>query len=173
MIKGAQINNIKWLFSIMSILTAAFYMVLTSGCSKTEKTTQQIDFEYDSVLASNLGADEYGMKKYILAFLERGPNRPSDSSEAIKLQKEHLENISRMAAEGSLVLAGPFLDQDNIRGIYIFNVESIEEAEMLVKNDPAIRYGSLKMTLRPWYGSAALMQVNQIHEVITKTDIID
>jgi hypothetical protein len=58
------------------------------------------------------------------------------------------------------------MDDSDIRGIYIFDVTSIEEAQKLTATDPAIKAGSLIMELRPWYGSAALMKVNEIHETI-------
>ena len=123
----------------------------------------EIKMEKDSALARELGADEYGMKKYVMAFLKKGPNRDRSPEEAAKLQKAHLDNIGRLAKEGKLTLAGPFLDDDDIRGIYIFNVTSIEEAKTLTETDPAIHAGSLVMELRPWYGSAGLMKVNEIH----------
>ena len=123
---------------------------------------------YDSILAAQLGADEYGMKSYVMAFLKAGPTRSQDSLEAARLQKAHLDNISRMAKEGTLVLAGPFMDDGDIRGIYIFDVQSIEEAEKLTATDPAIQAGRLVMELHPWYGSAALMQVTEVHEKLAK-----
>ena len=67
------------------------------------------------------------------------------------------------------MLAGPFLDTGDLRGIYIFDVKTIEEAEALTKTDPAIQAGSLIMELKPWYGSAALMELNQRHKRVTKT----
>ena len=56
----------------------------------------------------------------------------------------------------------------NLRGIYIFNVESVEEAKKLTETDPAIKAGSLVMELHPWYGSAALGLVNKYHDKISK-----
>ncbi len=123
---------------------------------------------YDARLAEKLGADDYGMHQYVMAFLKAGPNRSQDSLEAARLQKAHLDNISRMAKEGTLVLAGPFMDDGDIRGIYIFDVQSIEEAEKLTATDPAIQAGRLVMELHPWYGSAALMQVTEVHEKLAK-----
>ena len=76
-----------------------------------------------------------------------------------------------MAEAGQLVLAGPFMDTGEIRGIYIFNVRTIEEAELLTATDPAIESGRLLMELHPWYGSAALMQINTLHKKISKKDI--
>ena len=63
------------------------------------------------------------------------------------------------------------MDNDDLRGIYIFNVETIEEAEKLTKSDPAIQAGSLTMELKEWYGSAALMLVNDLHKKIAKVEI--
>lgn len=123
---------------------------------------------YDATLAKRLNADERGMKKYVMAFLKKGPKRDQDSLTAIKLQEGHMANIQRMADDGKLILAGPFLDDGDVRGIYIFNVESVEEAEALTKSDPAIQAGRLSMELHPWYGSAALQEVNGIHKRISK-----
>jgi hypothetical protein len=74
-----------------------------------------------------------------------------------------MANIRRMAAAGQLVLAGPFMDDGELRGIYLFAVATIEEARALTATDPAIQAGTLVMELRPWYGSAALMQTNAVH----------
>lgn len=68
-------------------------------------------------------------------------------------------------------MAGPFMDDGDIRGIYIFNVKTIEEAQALTETDPAIKAGRLIMELHPWYGSAALMQINQLHKKIAKEQI--
>ena len=105
---------------------------------------------HDSVLAKKFGADKYGMKKYVMAFLKRGPNRDFDSIQTMNLQLAHLENIVKMAEDGKLVLTGPFIDSGEIRGIYIFNVESIEQARFLTETDPVVQAGSLIMELKEW-----------------------
>jgi uncharacterized protein len=123
---------------------------------------------FDAALASKLQADNMGMRKYVMAFLKRGPNRPTDATEGRRLQEGHMANINRMAKEGKLVVAGPFLDSGDLRGIYIFNVATVAEAEALTNTDPAIKAGTLVMELHPWYGSAALQEVTAIHERIAK-----
>jgi uncharacterized protein YciI len=161
-----------------------FAAILLSSCSEknseADKKAVEISTDslvakntYDADLATSLGADEYGMKQYVLAFLKRGPNRNQDSVTAENLQKAHLQNITRLANEGKLVLAGPFLDDTDIRGIYIFNVTSLEEARKLTESDPAIKAGRLVMELHPWYGSAALMQVNKIHGMLEKKSVAE
>lgn len=128
-------------------------------------------WEYDSLYAAELGADEYGMKLYTMALLKEGPNRDRDSAEAAELQRAHMDNINRMAEEGKLVLAGPFgKNEGNIRGVYIFDA-TLEEAEELTSSDPAVQAGSLIMELIPWYGSAAVMEINKIHKKAAKTPI--
>lgn len=128
--------------------------------------------EFDSLRAAKLGADPYGMRKYIMAFLKVGPKRASiDSAQAVELQRAHMANIGKMAKEGKLALAGPFYGNGDLRGIYVFAVDNLEEAEKLTATDPAIIAGSLEMELIPWYGSAALMEVNEIHKMISKIKI--
>jgi uncharacterized protein YciI len=129
--------------------------------------------EFDSALAAATGADEYGMKPYVIAYLKRGPNRDQDSATAADLQKKHLENIVRMADAGQLAVAGPFMDDTDVRGIYIFNVATVEEAKALTETDPAIQAGRLEMELHPWYGSAALMLINNLHKRIEKKSVAD
>lgn len=126
------------------------------------------DVTYDSLLARQYQADDYGMRKYVMAMLYKGDNRDRSPEEAQKLQAAHMANISRMADDGLLVLAGPMLDDGDLRGIYVFAVETVEEAKSLTNSDPAIRAGSLRMELHPWYGSAAVVAINDLHNQVAK-----
>lgn len=150
-------------------------ILITSGCSETPDQSMESSMSpdspentFDEELAGELGADQYGMRQYVIAFLKAGPNRDQDSTRAAELQRAHLENITRMAEEGDLVLAGPFLDNGEIRGIYVFDVKTVEEARKLTETDPAVQAGRLEMELHPWYGSAALLKVNEIHGQISR-----
>lgn len=127
---------------------------------------------YDPELAKQLGADEYGMKKYVIAFLYRGDRIAEYSAEErAEFQKGHLANITRLANEGKLVLAGPFFGNEELRGLFFFNVESIEEAEKLTATDPSIQAGILRMDMKEWYGSAALPLLLELHAKIAKEAI--
>jgi len=130
--------------------------------------SQEKNPNFNPELAKEMGADDYGMRKYVMAFLKKGPNRTKDSIKAAELQKAHMANIGRLAEEGKLAIAGPFLDDGELRGIYIFNVETVEKARALTATDPAIKAGSLVMELHPWYGSAALGLVNKNHDKMSK-----
>ena len=125
---------------------------------------------YDADLAKKLGADERGMKMYVLCILKTGPK------DAVIKGKErddafagHFANIGRLAAEGKLAVAGPFeKNARSYRGLYIFNVPTIEEAEKLVVLDPAVKAGIFIPELTLWYGSASLMATPEIHKRIEK-----
>lgn len=126
---------------------------------------------YDPALAKELGADAYGMRPYVMAFLKKGPNRPSDPEKAALLQRSHLDNIHRLASQGKLLLAGPFSDGGELRGIYLFMVSDLDEARRLTESDPAVQAGSLILELHPWYGPAGLMQLPQIQARVTEKQI--
>ena len=146
-----------------------FISILLSSCIEDKIDTNI--FCVNTSSAEEYGADEYGMKKYVIAFLKEGPNRDIPKEKASELQIAHLKNIERLAEEKKLVVAGPFLDDGDLKGIYIFNVSSIEEAKHLTNTDPAIQSGSLVMELKEWYSSAALIPVNDIHNILSSKNI--
>ena len=145
-----------------NVIFTLLFLIIGLGYAKAQNV-------YDEDLAQKLGADDYGMKKYIMAFLLRGDRVSEYSTEQRqKIQAGHMANISRMAEEGFLILAGPFFGNEDLRGIYIFDVASLEAAEELTNTDPAIQAGVLKMDLKEWYGSAALMMLPEIYPKVTK-----
>ena len=111
-------------------------------------SVNQLTAKEDSTYTFDM--NKYEMKTYYMVFLKSGPNRSQDSTEAMKIQIAHLNNIQKMANEGKLAIAGPFLDNTELRGIFILNVESIEEAEKLVSEDPAVKAGRLTYEIHPW-----------------------
>jgi uncharacterized protein len=67
-----------------------------------------------------------------------------------------MDNIKKLAAEGKLVIAGPFGDDGDLRGIFIMDVATKEEAERLCAEDPAVKSGRLIVEIKPWYGPKGL-----------------
>ena len=90
------------------------------------------------------------MKTYYMALLKRGPYQPTDTAEVNGIQRAHMAHIRQMAADGKLVMAGPCLDNGDLRGIFIFDVATLEEAKKLTEADPAVKAGKLIMELHPW-----------------------
>src|SRR5690242_6732405 len=128
---------------------------------------------FDSSLAKKLGADDYGMKQYVMVILKTSPVKITDSTQRVQIMQGHLANIFRLAGEGKLVIAGPFLDRSNLSGIFILDVRSVDEAKVLVATDPAVKAGVFEAEYHPWYGSAALMKVNELHKQVQKKSFVD
>lgn len=154
--------------SILYLVSISIFWACAPGDRNVHSSTDQTESSYDSLLAAETGADAYGMRSYVIAYLLKGPNREQDSLEATQIQRAHRDNIKRMAKLGKLVLAGPYLDDHGIQGFYVFAVETVEEAEELTRTDPAVKAGRLLMEMHPWYGSAALMKVGDLHARLTK-----
>lgn len=118
---------------------------------------QVVDTTYDKKLADSLGADDYGMKMYVLVLLKTGRNKVEDKTVRDSLFAGHLRNIGRLADVGKLVVAGPLKKNDKeYRGIFILNVASEDAARTLLDSDPAVKAKLLEAELYEWYGSAAL-----------------
>lgn len=123
---------------------------------------------YDEALATSLGADEHGMRKYVLVVLKTGPNRVPDGPERKEMFAGHFANMKRLSEEGKLALAGPLDGVDGWRGLFIFAVAEIEEAKALAATDPVIIKGEMVAEYHNYYGSAALMLVNDAHAKVAK-----
>lgn len=121
--------------------------------------------KFNRALADSLGADQYGMKMYVLVILRTGAATP-DKDAMSKAFAGHMNNIEKLAAAGKLVVAGPIGKNDkNYRGIFILNA-TMEEAPALLDTDPAISGKYLEPELIPWYGSAALAKYLPFHDQV-------
>lgn len=146
----------KTLFSLMFFTAASF------GARAQTPT-------YNKALADSLGADQYGMKMYVLVMLKTGPVTEADKAVRDSLFTGHMANINRLVSEGKLIIAGPIGKNDkNYRGIFILDVPTVAEAEKLVHTDPAVAGKLLEAELYPWYGSAALPAYLPVHKTIEK-----
>lgn len=149
------------------------YLAIVTTCllATTVLLAQKDAPAYDAALAQKAGADDYGMRNFVFCILKTGPNdaKITDKKERDKIFAGHMANIGRLADEGKLSLAGPFGKNDrSYRGLFIFNVETVEEAQKLVETDPVIKSGMMVAELTPWYGSAATTLINENHKKIAK-----
>jgi uncharacterized protein YciI len=132
-------------------------------------TFSQDNPTYNKSLADSLGADEYGMKNYVLVILKTGSNKTEDKKLIDSLFNGHMANIGRLADAGKLIVAGPLKKNDKTyRGIFILDVKK-EEAASILETDPAIKAKLLEPEIYEWYGSAALPIYLPYHEKVQKT----
>jgi len=147
----------------MQKLLTALALCLPVGLALAQAPTAPAPPAFDAGLAQSVGADEYGMRSYVLVVLKTGPNPMAAGKERDEMFKGHFANIKRLASEGKLVLAGPFDGVNGWRGLFIFAVSDIEEARKLTSTDPVISSGEMVAEFHKYYGSAALMLVNEAH----------
>ncbi len=97
------------------------------------------------------------MSNYHFGLLRKGPAWTAERTPATdSLQAGHMANIRRMAAEGVLLAAGPFLDGSELRGVFIFRADTVSHLRVLANRDPAIRAGRLVLDLFPWFAPAGI-----------------
>lgn len=124
---------------------------------------------FDQKLADSLGADKNGMKLYQFVMLTTGPNKSISKDSVTLLFNGHMENMGHLVKAGKLIVAGPFgKNENNMRGLFILNTATKEEAEKLLETDPAIKNGLLHAEITPWYGSAAMPMYLPYSEKIRK-----
>lgn len=142
-------------------------LLLSTSVMATE-SVEVANSRYDAQLAQSLGADELGMRSYVLVILKTGPTKVPTGSERDEMFKGHFANMKRLSAEGKLALAGPLDGVDGWRGLFVFAVADIEQAKELVATDPVIIQGEMIAEYHKYFGSAALMQVRDTHDKIAK-----
>ena len=87
---------------------------------------------------------------YYLGLLYKGPVRTQSADESAKIQSAHLQHLESLYKQGILLIAGPMGDDGDLRGIVVLKVKSLEDAQALVNNDPAVKAGRLRVELHPW-----------------------
>ncbi|MBU0985573.1 MAG: hypothetical protein KKA42_17005 [candidate division Zixibacteria bacterium] len=138
----------------LTVLAIVLIAGLT-GCSDQPADQNGISDEEQNTMTSE------NQVLYYLGLIRRGATWTPEANDAVmKIQEEHLANIERLAGEGLMVLAGPFYAEtgdNDLRGIFLYDVETFEEARELADTDPAVKTGRLKVDIYPWIGAGEVL----------------
>ncbi len=97
-------------------------------------------------------AEPSRMTVVYLVLLKKGPTWTPDVTPASQtVQEAHMANIHAMHQARKLVVAGPVEDQADLRGIFVFQAASLEQAKAWAETDPAVKAGRLTAAVYPWW----------------------
>ena len=72
-----------------------------------------------------------------------------DAATIAKARPAHREYLARLRDQGKLVISGPFAE--DVGGLLVYEAETAEQAEAMVREDPFARHGVfLSWEIRPW-----------------------
>ena len=96
-------------------------------------------------------AAEEKMTTVYLVLLKKGPAwTPEATAATQEIQKGHMANIQKMWDAKKLIVAGPIEDTE-LRGIFVIQAASVDEAKSLAAEDPAVKAGRLTASVYPWW----------------------
>lgn len=153
---------------MLTMLTMSSFSLLLAMAPAVAETRVAQAPVYDAALAKSLGADEHGLRSYVLVILETGPKKATDKAERARIFEGHFANMKRLAADGKLAVAGPLDGKEERRGIFILATPDVDEAKTWVATDPVIQSGEMVAEYHKFFASAALMIVNEFHGRIEK-----
>ena len=112
-------------------------------------------FSQDSVILKS----EHEMTTFVMGFLVKGPSWTQDKTpELAKIQQNHIAHIFSLVDSNKATIAGSFLDNQEIRGIIVFNTDSIELARTWESDDPAVQAGRFSMRFTKWFAGKGIMK---------------
>lgn len=97
------------------------------------------------------------LKAYSFAMLRKGSKRDHDADTAKKIQEGHMAHLDACAKSGKLLVAGPFGDDGDWRGILIYDIADVAEAKALCEADPAVKAGRLVCDVHPWWSEPGVV----------------
>ncbi|MCH7947856.1 MAG: hypothetical protein IIC66_08685 [candidate division Zixibacteria bacterium] len=143
--------------SILKKLVLAAILVFSVSCIEKVDTPGQVKLDSTKVEVEDAPTE---MAEYFVVLLKRGPKWTAEMTPEIeKVLEGHFANIKKLTKEGKLAVAGPFFGQEGegaLAGLFIFKVDSIEEAIRLAEQDPGVQAGRFTFEAITWYGPKGL-----------------
>lgn len=103
---------------------------------------------------ATIGDTTYHMKQYWFVLYTRGADTTAlDSATSAAMLKAHLEHQQAQSDRGLIVMAGPFGDKGDWRGLLLYDCDTREEVEGYLRQDPFVKAGRLSYEIHPWYGA--------------------
>jgi uncharacterized protein len=92
--------------------------------------------------------DRAGMKQFYAVLYGPGKNWVEGKSMQQQPLDGHVAYVKNLSEDGTVLLAGPFLDEDE--GLSILQADSLDEARLIIAEDPDVREQVLQADVRCW-----------------------
>jgi uncharacterized protein YciI len=90
--------------------------------------------------------------EFHMAILKRGPKwSAAETPETKRVQQEHVKYVLATLNSGKAIIAGPFTDDGEIIGVFIFRAASAAEAKAWAEADPSVASGHYIVEMHPWW----------------------
>jgi uncharacterized protein YciI len=104
-------------------------------------------------------APKYEMGAFYICLLVKSPNfKAGDTTANQQLLQAHLKHVQGLIANGKVFAMGPFLDNNPIVGIGVFNASSAEEARAIEEDDPFVKSGLFSVEVLKWWAAKGVMK---------------
>ncbi|HTR35614.1 MAG TPA: YciI family protein [Bryobacteraceae bacterium] len=113
---------------------------------RVRKLVEMAKQDYRDVIV----AESHPNRTYFAGLLRPGPNAKGGF---LSLKLASLEAWKKA---GAIVIGGRFMDDGGVFGLYIFAVDSLEQARELVSRDPGVQSGELQFEFHPWFTADGL-----------------
>lgn len=164
------------LFGLVLLLLTLSFAALASADAPASAKPQQtaapaapVNPKFDPALAKRAEANPNGMRSYVLVILKSSDTPMPKGPERDAMFQGHFANMQRLSEAGILKVAGPLDGVNGWRGLFVLNVQTIEEAAKHVDTDPVIQNGEMVAEYHKFFSSAALMLIPELHEQVMET----
>ena len=130
--------------SLSKLIAAAVLCSLLPIASEARSRGQEPTFE---------------MGTFYLCLLVKGPNfNPAETPQNASWGQGHIKHMLSLLESGRVVVAGPFTDDDRIRGVIVTTAASADEARSWAEADPAVKAGHFGVEVLQWYAAKNVMK---------------
>jgi len=90
--------------------------------------------------------------EFHMAILKHGPKwTAAETPETKRAHEEHINYVLAALDSGKAIIAGPFTDDGEIAGVYVFRAPSAAEAKAWAEADPSVASGVHVVEMHPWW----------------------
>ena len=102
------------------------------------------------------------LRQFEMVIQKQGPTAMPADLETSSLRQEHLAYIHSLFETGKLIVAGRITDDPELRGVFVFNTKSADEAKEWASGDPFFKAGYFAMELHPWWSEPVMKKLTAV-----------